>query len=201
MNLAARLQRDLDAGHARDLPIYGADPRLKEQITLAPAAVLIAITDRPDPGVILTRRASHLRKHAGQVAFPGGRLDESDNDAIAAALREAHEEIALPPEHVHVIGVSDRYHTWTGFDIHPVLGVIPPDLPFSPHEGEVEALFEVPLDYLLSPTNRTRKEVEFQGESHAYYEIFWETHRIWGVTASIIANLSKRLGYDDGTFA
>lgn len=197
MTLARRLRQDLAAGHARDMAIQSADARLQERLSLAPAAVLIAITERAEPGVILTRRASHLRKHAGQVAFPGGRLDETDADAIAAALREAHEEIALLPEHVDVIGVSDRYHTWTGFDIHPVLAVIPPDLPFMPHAGEVEALFEVPLDFLLHPANRTRKEMEFQGSVHHYYEIMWEEHRIWGVTAAIIANLAKRLGYDD----
>lgn len=201
MSLAHRLRQDLATGHARDLPVRTADVRLQGQVSLAPAAVLIAITDRTEPGVILTRRASHLRKHAGQVAFPGGRVDEADSDAVAAALREAHEEIALDPSHVDVIGISDRYHTWTGFDIHPVLGVIPPDLPFVPHDGEVEALFEAPLDFLLSPKNRQRKHLEFQGTTHHYYEILWEEHRIWGVTAAIIANLAKRLGHDDGTSA
>lgn len=201
MSLAHRLRQDLATGHTRELPVRTADVRLQGQVSLAPAAVLIAVTDRTEPGVILTRRASHLRKHAGQVAFPGGRLDEADSDAVAAALREAHEEIALDPSHVDVIGISDRYHTWTGFDIHPVLGVIPPDLPFVPHDGEVEALFEVPLDFLLSPKNRQRKHLEFQGTTHHYYEILWEEHRIWGVTAAIIANLAKRLGHDDGTSA
>lgn len=201
MSLVHRLKTDLEAGHARDLPVRTADLRLEHPVSLAPAAVLIAITDRPEPGIILTRRASHLRKHAGQVAFPGGRLDEGDSDAIAAALREAQEEIALDPAHVEIVGVSDRYYTFTGFDIHPVLGVIPPDLAFVPHEGEVEALFEVPLDFLLAPANRARKEIEFQGGVHHYYEIFWGEHRIWGVTAAIIANLAKRLGYDDGTAA
>ncbi len=201
MTLAHRLKTDLELGHAREITLRTADARITQPVSLAPAAVLIAITDRPDPGVILTRRASHLRKHAGQVAFPGGRLDEGDADAIAAALREAQEEIALDPAHVEIVGVSDRYHTFTGFDIHPVLGVIPPDLPFAPHEGEVEALFEVPLDFLLAPANRTRKEVEFQGDTHHYYEILWGEHRIWGVTAAIIANLAQRLGYDDGTTA
>lgn len=201
MSLARRLRNTLEAGHAREMTVRGADVRLIDAASLAPAAVLIAITDRPEPGVILTRRASHLRKHAGQVAFPGGRLDEGDANPIAAALREAQEEIALAPHHVEIIGVSDRYRTWTGFDIHPVLGIIPPDLPFAPHEAEVEALFEVPLDFLLSPANRAKKELEFEGGIHHYYEIMWEEHRIWGVTAAIIANLSMRLGYDDGTAA
>lgn len=196
MTLAARLRTALQQGHSRTIPIIDEDQRIRQPMRFAPAAVLIAITDRPEPGVILTQRASHLRKHAGQVAFPGGRIDEQDTDAIAAALREAEEEITLPPDEVEIIGTSDSYRTFTGFDIMPVLGVIPPDLPFRPHEAEVETLFEVPLDFLLSPANRARKEVLFSGALHQYYEILWEEHRIWGVTAAIIANLSKRLGYD-----
>ncbi len=196
MNLAARLRTQLQQGHDRDLPILSQDRRIGQPMSFAPAAVLIAITDRPEPGVILTRRASHLRKHAGQVAFPGGRIDEQDKNAVGAALREAEEEIALAPDAVEIIGASDSYRTFTGFDIIPVLGVIPPDLPFRIHAAEVEALFEVPLDFLLSPANRQRKDVLFSGTPHQYYEILWEEHRIWGVTAAIIANLSKRLGYD-----
>lgn len=198
MTLAERLRRKLEHGHKReDLPILPADQRIEGDIALAPAAVLVAVTDRPEPGVILTQRASHLRKHAGQVAFPGGRIDEDDGDAIAAALREAQEEIALDPAHVEIVGTSDRYHTFTGFDIIPVLGVVPPDLPYTLHAGEVEGLFEVPMDYLLSPANRVRKQVEFRGRNHHYYETLWGDYRIWGVTAAIIANLSQRLGYDD----
>lgn len=195
MTLTSRLRQRLEAGHALDITVAQADPRITDPMALAPAAVLIAVTDRPDPGVILTRRASHMRKHAGQVAFPGGRLDHGE-DAVAAALREAQEEIALDPAHVDIVGLSDRYHTLTGFDIMPVVGVIPPDLSFRPHKEEVDALFEVPLEFLLSPANRSRKEMEFQGSKHHYYEVIWGEFRIWGVTAAIIANLSKRLGYD-----
>ncbi|MEZ5654438.1 MAG: CoA pyrophosphatase [Sphingobium sp.] len=199
MTLVRRLKQKLEDGHARNMPLVGRDVRLQNMPTkLAPAAVLIAVTDRPEPGVLLTRRASHLRKHAGQVAFPGGRIDGDHETPIAAALREAEEEIALPPDLVEVIGVSDRYHTFTGFDIVPVLAVVPPDLPLQPREAEVEALFEVPLDFLLSPANRAQKQLEFQGTSNHYYELFWGEFRIWGVTAAIIANLSRRLGYDDG---
>jgi len=198
MNLAAHLRTRLQHGHSRNLPILSADKRISGSAIFAPAAVLVAITDRPEPGVILTRRASHLRKHPGQVAFPGGRIDDRDGDAVHAALREAEEEIALAPGAVRVIGTSDSYRTFTGFDIVPVLGVIPPDFPFRLHEAEVDALFEVPLDFLLSPANRATKEMLFSGTLHRYYEILWEDHRIWGVTAAIIANLSKRLGYDDG---
>ncbi|MGE4430742.1 MAG: CoA pyrophosphatase [Sphingobium sp.] len=201
MSLSAQLRNRLHQGHARPLSINHQDGRIKEPIRYAPAAVLIAVTDRPVPGVILTRRASHLRKHAGQVAFPGGRMDPEDKDAIATALREAEEEIALPPAMVDIIGVSDNYQTFTGFDIMPVLGVVPPDLPLRVHEAEVESLFEVPLDFLFSPGNRIEKEVQIADARHHYYEIMWEDFRIWGITAAIIANLSKRLGYDNDAFA
>ena len=199
MTLAERLRVALDKGHRGTdaLPLADTrDPRIEGDILLAPAAVLVAVTDRPDPGLILTQRSSALRKHAGQIAFPGGRVDEADANEIAGALREAQEEIALPPHQVQVIGTSDRYHTFTGFDIVPVLGVIPPDLTLRAQEGEVADWFELPLAYALDPANRIRREVEFAGATRHYYEIFWEERRIWGITAAILANLSRRLGHD-----
>lgn len=199
MTLAERLRAALKEGHEREVGLMLADtrdPRIDGDIILAPAAVLVAITDRPEPGLILTQRSARLRKHAGQIAFPGGRVDESDPDEIAGALREAQEEIGLPPGMVDIIGTSDRYHTFTGFDVVPVLGVIPPDLPLVPREGEVELWFELPLHYALDPANRTRKAIEFQGAVRHYYEIIWEGRCIWGITAAILANLSRRLGHD-----
>ena len=198
MTLAQRLRAALEEGHRRtniDLADM-RDPRISGDIVLAPAAVLVAITDRPEPGLILTERATTLRKHAGQIAFPGGRVDEGDADEIAGALREAQEEVALPPDQVQVIGTSDRYHTFTGFDIVPVLGVIPPDLPLRAQEGEVADWFELPLAYALDPANRVRREAELAGATRHYYEIFWEDRRIWGITAAILANLSRRLDHD-----
>jgi 8-oxo-dGTP pyrophosphatase MutT (NUDIX family) len=198
MTLADRLRAALEEGHRRTeaLPAVDVnDPRIVGDIVLAPAAVLVAITDRPEPGLILTERATSLRKHAGQIAFPGGRVDEGDADEIAGALREAQEEIALPPSAVEVVGTSDRYHTFTGFDIVPVLGVIPPDLPLKAQEGEVASWFELPLAFALDPANRIRREVEFAGALRHYYEIFWQDRRIWGITAAILANLSYRLGH------
>lgn len=199
MTLAQRLRAALDEGHRRtDLlpPADLIDPRIQGEIDLAEAAVLVAVTDRAEPGLILTERATTLRKHAGQIAFPGGRVDPGDADAIAGALREAQEEIALLPHHVEVIGTTDRYRTFTGFDIVPVIGVIPPDLPLRAQEGEVADWFELPLAYALDPVNRIRREVEFAGAMRHYYEIFWEGRRIWGITAAILANLSRRLGHD-----
>ncbi|WP_294134538.1 CoA pyrophosphatase [Sphingobium sp.] len=197
MTLAERLRAALAEGHSRDgvfLPSDTRDPRIDGDIALAPAAVLVAITDRAEPGLILTQRSERLRKHAGQIAFPGGRVDASDADEIAGALREAEEEIGLPPHLAQVIGTSDRYHTFTGFDIVPVLAVIPPDLPLRPQESEVADWFELPLAYALDPANRTQHAVEFEGVVRHYYEIMWQDRRIWGVTAAILANLSRRLG-------
>ena len=199
MTLAQRLRSALEEGHRRAdlIPLSEVrDPRIRGDIPLAPAAVLVAITDRAEPGLILTKRSTALRKHAGQIAFPGGRVDPTDADEIAGALREAPEEIALPPAQVELVGISDRYHTFTGFDVVPVLGVIPPDLPLRAQESEVASWFEVPLAYALDPANRVRREVEFAGALHHYYEIFWEERRIWGITAAILANLSRRLGHD-----
>jgi 8-oxo-dGTP pyrophosphatase MutT (NUDIX family) len=189
----------LTEGHAREVGLMLSDtrdPRIDGEIVLAPAAVLVAITDRPEPGLILTERAASLRKHAGQIAFPGGRVDASDADEIAGALREAEEEIGLPPHMVDIIGTSDRYHTFTGFDVVPVLGVIPPDLPLTPQADEVADWFELPLSYALDPANRVQHAVEFQGLERHYYEIMWNDRRIWGITAAILANLSRRLSHD-----
>jgi|SRR5690348_1694938 len=190
MTLAERLRQVL-ASPATEPPIEGdlLDERSNAHV---PAAVLIAVTDRAEPGVILTVRREHLRTHAGQIAFPGGRLDPGE-DAVAAALREANEEILLDPRAVELVGTIEDYRTVTGFVVTPVLGVVPPDLPLEPHEHEVAAWFEAPLDFLLDPVNQHERTALFQGRTRHYYEIIWEDRRIWGVTAAIIVNLSRRL--------
>jgi 8-oxo-dGTP pyrophosphatase MutT (NUDIX family) len=190
MTLAERLRQAL-ASPATEPPIEGdlLDERSNAHV---PAAVLIAVTDRAEPGVILTVRREHLRTHAGQIAFPGGRLDPGE-DAVAAALRESNEEILLDPRAVELVGTIEDYRTVTGFVVTPVLGVVPPDLPLEPHEHEVAAWFEAPLDFLLDPVNQHERTALFQGRTRHYYEIIWEDRRIWGVTAAIIVNLSRRL--------
>lgn len=159
------------------------------------AAVLIAITRRAEPGVLLTVRREHLRTHAGQVAFPGGRIDPEDASAEAAALREAEEEIGLPPSCVDVWGAADTYRTITGYAVTPVLGSVPPDLPLAPHEHEVADWFEAPLAFLLDPANQRAVEVEYQGRMRTYYQIDWDGRQIWGATAAMLVNLSRRLGW------
>ena len=156
------------------------------------AAVLVAITDRPSPGVLLTVRRENLRTHAGQISFPGGRLDPGE-DAIAAALREAEEEIGLPPSAVELWGTADPYCTITGYRVTPVLGLVPPDLTLAPHEHEVAGWFEAPLSFLLDPANQRQMSADYQGRTRHYYQIDWQSRRIWGATAAMLVNLSRRL--------
>ncbi|NVE94618.1 CoA pyrophosphatase [Altererythrobacter lutimaris] len=171
-----------------------SDARFADSSRTAEAAVLIAITDREQPGVLLTQRPNNMRDHPGQVAFPGGKIDPGE-DAIAAALREAHEEIALDPAQVEVIGTTDRYQTGTGFDVTPVIAVVAPEVTETliPSPSEVEAWFEAPLDMLLNRGNFEEHEVFWRGAMRHYLEMDYEGYRIWGVTAAIIANLSRRI--------
>ena len=190
MTLADRLRAALAASPAEP-PLEGDLPELRSRATV-PAAVLIAITDRAEPGVILTVRREDMRTHAGQVAFPGGRIDEGE-DALAAALREVHEELGLSPGAVETVGAIEDYRTVTGYLVSPVIGVVPPDLPLYPHEREVADWFEAPLAHLLDPANQHRKSALFQERERHYYEIMWDGRRIWGATAAMIVNLSRRL--------
>lgn len=160
---------------------------------LRDAAVLVAFTDRPEPGVILTQRPQWLRSHAGQVAFPGGKIDPGDRDAVDAALREAEEEIGLHRRDVAIAGTTTPYRSGSGYHITPVLGVIPPDLPLDPNPDEVEDWFEVPLDILFDPGNYARRHANWQGQDRHYFDMEWQGRRIWGVTADIIINLARRL--------
>lgn len=189
-SLAERLGVALAAAPS-ELPLEGDHPELRANASKE-AAVLIAITDRSEPGVILTIRREHLRTHAGQIAFPGGRVEENE-DPVSAALREAHEEILLEPAKVDLVGTIEPYRTVTGYVVTPILGVIPPDLPLEPHEHEVAELFEAPLAYVLDPANQRRQSALFQGRERHYYEILWNERRIWGATAALIINLSRRL--------
>lgn len=190
MNLAARLRAALEREPSQ--PLLEGDLIEERMPAATPAAVLIPITDRPEPGVILTVRREHLRTHAGQIAFPGGRTDPGE-DAVTGALREAWEEIGLDPAAVDISGELEPYRTVTGYVITPVIGTIRPDLPLEPHEHEVSDWFEAPLSFMLDLANQKQRSALFQGRTRHYYEIIWNERRIWGATAAVIVNLSRRL--------
>ncbi len=163
-------------------------------IKRTPAAVLVPLIDRNDGlTVLLTRRTEDLNKHTGQVAFPGGRVDPQDNDAVGAALREAQEEVGIRPDAVDVLGYLDPYLTITGFEVLPVVGWVSPPHDFVPDPTEVAAIFEVPLDFLLNPANHQKVRRKVNGLDRAYYAMPYDSHYIWGATAGMIINLYEVL--------
>lgn len=158
------------------------------------AAVLMAITERAEPGLLLTHRPKTMAAHPGQVAFPGGKM-EAGEDAVAAALREAEEELAIPRDAVRIVGTGQNFMTGTGFNLTPVLGLVSADVTITPDPREVDGWFEAPLRFVLDPSNHVEKMGNFGGNQLPYIEIVWQQHRIWGITAGIIANLSRRLDW------
>jgi 8-oxo-dGTP pyrophosphatase MutT (NUDIX family) len=193
MNLTERLQRLHEEGHADKIDDLHQDHRdLPGE--LRAAAVLCAITERERPGFLLIHRPSDMRSHPGQVAFPGGKVDPGES-AIEAALREANEELGIDPAAVTVIGASDVYRTGTGYSITPVIAVVPPDLELRPNPTEVAKWFEAPVDFVFDPANHQRQSAFWAGTERSYIEILWHEHRIWGVTAAIIANLARRIAW------
>lgn len=161
-----------------------------------PAAVLVGVVAHPDsPSVLLTRRHDGLRHHAGQVSFPGGRIESSDSNPAAAALREAHEEVGLEAAQATALGYLDPLLTITGFRVVPLLAMIQPEFVPRPDPGEVAEVFEVPLDLLLDPSRLERIELQFGGRPRHVLQYRYEQQRIWGVTASILYNLRERLAH------
>ena len=158
-----------------------------------PAAVLVPIILGANPGILLTKRTAHLKKHAGQVSFPGGRIDPEDAHAEDAALREAEEEIALDRAHVQLLGRMADYVTGTGYRITPVLGLLPPGLIYRPSPDEVEAVFELPIEVLLDPAAPRRELREVNGRSREFWVWPHAEHFIWGATAAILVHLAERL--------
>ena len=189
--LRTALARQVDSALIGDWDLAPEPDRARPALT--PAAVLIAVTREAEPQLLLTRRSTAMRRHPGQIAFPGGRVDPGDKDAIAAALREAEEEVALSPGNVELLGTLDSYETGTGFSITPVVGVVPPGLAFTPQVTEVATVFHVPLAYVIDPANHQVRTGEWQGRERRYYVIDCGEHEIWGATAGIIVNLSRRL--------
>jgi len=163
---------------------------------LMPAAVLVGIVLGPAPGVLLTKRTAHLANHAGQVAFPGGRIEPEDPSPEAAALREAWEEVGLDPERVELLGRLPDYVTGTGFRVSPVLALLPPGLDLRPAPDEVEAVFQLPLAVLLDPEAPQQRRAEFRGRVREFWVWPHPEHYVWGATAAILVHLAHRLRGD-----
>ncbi|MBN6113703.1 NUDIX hydrolase [Xanthomonas bonasiae] len=161
---------------------------------LAEAAVLVGLLPRADgTHVLLTRRTDSLRHHGGQVSFPGGRIEADDVDAVAAAIRESEEEIALSAAQVEPLGYLDPFVTISGFRVMPVVAAIDPAFVPQPHPDEVADVFDVPLAYLMAPDNLRSIETDYRGRPRVVLEYGWPGQRIWGATAAILLNLRRRL--------
>lgn len=167
------------------------------EIQLVPAAVLLPIVMREAPSVLLTQRSATLSKHSGQIAFPGGRIDPQDASPIAAALREAQEEVGLQVRDVEVIGQLPSYYTGSGYEVHPIVALVRPDAPLQINPVEVDDVFEVPLSHVLNPANHRYHEYQHNGHTRQWLSMPYQDamtakeRYIWGVTASILRNLYR----------
>ena len=186
--------------HAAPMPGPGTLPgdegalRGSDGAAPTPAAVLVGLIDRAGgPALLLTKRTEHLRDHAGQICFPGGRVEAGDESAAAAALREAEEEIGLDQARVGIVGELPPYQTVTGFRIHPVVGWISPPFELQPDSFEVAEVFEVPLRFVLDPENHRRQSYRRGPVTRGYYVLPYQGRFIWGATAGILVNLARVL--------
>jgi 8-oxo-dGTP pyrophosphatase MutT (NUDIX family) len=189
---AAELRRRL----ARSLPagaVYGDDGVGREAAATAAAVLVPIVTHGSGPTLLLTQRTAHLKAHSGQVAFPGGRAEAGDTSPEDTALRESQEEIGLARERVEVLAQLPEYFTRTGFRVTPVVGLVEPPLELKPDPNEVEAVFEVPLAFLLDIRNHKRQTREYQGRTVGFYEMPYGDRYIWGATAGMIVNLGRAL--------
>jgi 8-oxo-dGTP pyrophosphatase MutT (NUDIX family) len=183
---------DIEVGRMLGAVEAATPPRPRGGI---PAAVLIPLVDRAEGiSVLLTRRTAHLDHHAGQISFPGGRMEASDADSVATALRETREEIGLDPAHVEVLGQLEGYTTITGFAVVPVVGLVHPPFDLRPDPFEVDEVFEVPFSFVLDPANHLRHFREGpDGERRYFYALPYGAHYIWGATAAMLVNLAEAL--------
>lgn len=190
----ARLRRALDrpAGPSSDFDLNPAI-RLAAGKPLRPAAVLLPVWLRPEGAVlVLTKRASHLKHHPGQIAFPGGKVDATDAGPEAAALREAREEIGLDPSRIRIIGTLPVHETVTGFAMTPFVGLMQGPFDPVPEAGEVEEVFTVPLAHVLAPDRFQIQGRRWMGEWRRFYAVPWGPYYIWGATARILRGLAER---------
>lgn len=194
---------DLEALRAR-LPQQPQDIRARDDIDTnlsdkpdvpdpVKAAVLLPIIVRDEPQLLFTRRTATLARHSGQVSFPGGRSEAADLSPVETALRETFEETGIAPGLVTVAGYLERYVTGTGFDIQPVVGLVADGFALKPDPREVDAVFEVPLGFLLDPANLRHEAREIAGRERRFFAFSYDGHEIWGATAAIIVNLAERL--------
>lgn len=177
---------------------YDLNPGMRDEAppieALTPAAVLVPIVAHPGrPTVLLTKRTDHLRDHAGQVSFPGGRVEELDEDVVATALRETEEEIGLSRDYVEVVGQLANYETRTGFEVTPVVGVVTPGFELALDRFEVAEAFEVPLSFILDARNHQRQSRVWKSAERHFYVLPYEDYFIWGATAGMLVNLHERL--------
>ena len=194
---AARLHAAAPARHAfSDDDLNPTARMIPADEAPKPAAVLVGLVPRETGlNLLLTERQPHLRRHAGQIAFPGGRIDDTDADAVAAALRETEEETGIAPGFVEPVGFLDTYLTSTNYRVVPVVGMLKPGFTVTPHEAEVKDVFEVPLAFLMDPAHHERHSRDWQGHTRYYYAMPWQERYIWGATAGMIRNL-YRLMYE-----
>jgi 8-oxo-dGTP pyrophosphatase MutT (NUDIX family) len=190
---APRALTDPDAPLKGDPDAEAVIKAMADMRPIRPAAVLIPVVDHPEPTVLLTLRTDHLSTHAGQIAFPGGRIDAEDDSPLAAALREAEEEIGLDRAHIDPIGYSDLYLSGTGYRIVPAVARVKPGFTLTPNPAEVADVFEVPLAFVMGPENHQLHSREWRGMMRTYYAMPFGERYIWGVTAGILRNLYERL--------
>jgi 8-oxo-dGTP pyrophosphatase MutT (NUDIX family) len=174
---------------------YDLDPqnRPTKPLDLLPAAVLMPIVARNGPTVLFTERSPNLTRHAGQVSFPGGRVQADDASLVETALRETREETGIASEFVTVAGFLDAYETGTGYAVLPVVGLLSEGFALAPDTNEVSEVFEVPLEFLLDARNRQMHQMQWKGRLRSYYAFRYNGHYIWGATAAMLVNFSERL--------
>jgi 8-oxo-dGTP pyrophosphatase MutT (NUDIX family) len=195
--LSGAALRERFARQAPWQPELSRDSRRFVDRPVRQAAVLVPIMLHPSPTVLLTRRTEHLASHSGQIAFPGGKVDETDADAAAAALREAEEEVGLAPHRVEVIGAMPEYQTGSAYRITPVVGLVQPGAEFRTNPHEVADLFEVPLAFLMDPAHHQRRAMDWQDQRHEWFAMPYDDggieRFIWGATAAMLRNLYRFL--------